>query len=756
MCGLAGFVRFDRPLDPAADGPILRTMASVIAHRGPDDEQVRIRGNVGFAFRRLSIVDLGGGEQPMISPDGALMQMTNGEIYNHAELRAAMDLRDHGSSDCAVVLPLYQKLGTDYLRHLNGIFATALLDQRRKRLFLTRDRLGVKPLYYYRSRDLLVFGSEIKAVLAHPEVPRRFDWRAALTARQTLRPRFEPDRGVTSYFEEIVHVAGGHLIEVDLTTGELVDRAYWDPFAEAERISTGGRDRQDIIDRYRELLEDAVRMQLMADVEYGMFLSGGIDSVSIAAIAAARGSFHTFTVLSQSTITNGDAPAAHAAARELGLENHQVFYDWRKPPWTAADWRNVVWTCEMPNADAGMLYKLSLHGFAKAARPGLKVMLTGEGSDEFNGGYTEEFGSARDQAPRWQRVEQVLRDAELRGYLNAAGATTRFTELATAEETRSGQRAHVGPIALDFWARAAGRSAALPHPFQGYWSSYLSGLQMSQLWREDRQASAHGIENRVPFLDHRIVEHLLSVPSELHQELFWDKRVLREAMSGRISTTLRERKKVPFFLGEDRRYTERLIYHLLCADGRALIEEAMAGAASSGVVLDADVFMRLIDDVPNDPEYATVPLLTELVNMGLLAQLAKDPTAHAHPAVTGEGITEFRIDDWEAWSRATGADLIKRERALSVDAILRFAEDILVTRCENGDPGWMDRGAFYVIRGDKLLFMIDAQERAWIRFLTALDGKTSIGDLLRAHDLDANEVWKHIEEALEHDVLQVA
>jgi asparagine synthase (glutamine-hydrolysing) len=758
MCGIAGFVRFDRALEPGRDGPLLQRMASVLVHRGPDDEQLRIRGNVGFAFRRLSIVDLAGGEQPMESPDGALMQMTNGEIYNHADLRSSplADEAVRGSSDCAVILPLYRKFGLEYLRQLNGIFATALLDTRRKRLLLARDRLGVKPLYYYRSKNLLVFGSEVKAVLAHPEVPRRFDWKSALVGVVPLRPRLGADRGLVSYFEEIVHVPGGHAIEVDLATGDLVERPYWDPVEEAARIATGRTERQPYIDRYRELLSDSVRLQLMADVEYGLFLSGGIDSVTIARLASERGSFHTFTVLGQSTMTNGDAPSAHLAAKELGLENHQVFYDWRKPPWTASDWRHIVWRCEMPNTDAGMLYKQSLHGFAKQCRPDLKVMLLGEGSDELNGGYsTEVSGSLQGEAGTWQSFAHVLRDAELRAHLSDARGANRFAEMSTVDEARSGQRAHLGPIALDFWAREAGY-AKFAHPFEAYWNAYLSSMQMTQLWREDRNASAHGIENRVPFLDHRIVEHLMSVPPALHEDLFWDKRILRDAMRGKVSDTLRERKKVPFFDGEDRRYTNRLVYQLLCADGRALLEEAFVGAAQSGVVLDKDVFMRLFDDVPNDPEYASVPALTELVNMGLLASMARDPVNQARPGDGQVRIAEVKIDDWDAWRKEAGVELVKSERALDLGTVVAFADDILVVRCENGDPGWMDRGAYYILREDKLLFMVDPELEGWIRFLNAVDGERSIGAILGDDGIPQEAIWKHLEEAFEHDVLRPA
>ena len=253
MCGVFGIVHLNgAPLDSERDVRILRIGADQIAHRGPDDEQYRIWQNVGIAFRRLSIVDVDGGRQPLENEQASLLLVNNGEIYNHRELRSRLtgSHRFSSQSDCEIILHLYEELGLEFVNQLNGMFALALVDKRRKRLTLARDRLGIKPLYFYRSRNLLVFGSEVKAVLAHPEVPKEFDWETALTYRSTM---FYPQskRAPISFFKGIQYLPGGDLLEVDLETGEVAQRTYWDPVEVAANRETPHLSRDEYVQTYR-------------------------------------------------------------------------------------------------------------------------------------------------------------------------------------------------------------------------------------------------------------------------------------------------------------------------------------------------------------------------------------------------------------------------------------------------------------------------------------------------------------------------
>ena len=242
----------------------------------------------------------------------------------------------------------------------------------------------------------------------------------------------------------------------------------------------------------------------MADVDCGIFLSGGIDSVAVAHFASKYKAIPTFSVLSQSTLSNGDAPSAHAAAKAFGLPNHMVLYDWRKLDVTPSIWRTILWKVETPIAGAEQFYKYLLHAFAKQRVPGLKVMLLGSGSDEFNGGYSKSVFNSQEN-PSWRTFEQVLEGHERDSILQQSGIWSGVCRRQTRWRSPD----------LPGLPRRGSAPATLQTPWYGYRDMYRRLLQMYQLWHEDRTSAANGIEARVPFLDHRLVELTYAVPPEL-------------------------------------------------------------------------------------------------------------------------------------------------------------------------------------------------------------------------------------------------
>ncbi|MCP3417939.1 asparagine synthase (glutamine-hydrolyzing) [Bradyrhizobium brasilense] len=744
MCGIAGIVNLNgAPFSEESEAPLLHRLTRRIAHRGPDDEQIHVWANVGLGFRRLSIVDPSGGRQPLFNADRSVALICNGEIYNHHDLRSrfAGHHRFETESDCEIIAHLYEEMGMDMLDHLNGIFAFALLDQTTRKLYLCRDRLGVKPLFYHCDADILVFGSEVKAVLAHPAVAKRFDWAAALTFRDRMHYPHQ-SQPLTSFFHGIHHLPAGHFLEINLTTGAIREQVYWDAATVAAGKGEPASSREDYIRRYRDLLADSVRLQLIADVECGVFLSGGIDSVAVAHFASAHRALHSFTVLSQSTLTNGDAPFARAASKSFGLPNHMMLYDWRDAGIAPSLWRTILWAVEMPMAGAEQFYKYLLHASARERVPGLKVMLLGSGSDEFNGGYSKSvFNSV--EHPSWRTFERVLGNHERSALLQRSGAWNCYAQ------------ARVGETCLirdDFLAELA-QVPRCRTAWHGYRDMYRRLLQMYQLWHEDRTSSAHGIEARVPFLDHRIVELTYSVPAELHHDLFWDKTILREAMSGSLADHFTQRPKTPFFFGEDIRYTRRLMYNLLCANGNALVEEAIEEASHVAGVIDRDALWEMVRRLPEDPEYANLDLVLDLVNMGLLAALAKAEPAMAKTETLP--VKEVAVDDWASLEQQFGVSLIRRSPTLDRGSVLRFADGVRVVRSVTGDRRLIDAEEFYILRHNQLEFAIEPDLEPWIGFLREVDGARSVDQVLKAAGVDAQDIWKHLEEAVEYDILNL-
>ena len=614
MCGIAGFVRLDgRPLDAAQDGRILERMGAAIRHRGPDDAQAMIWENVGFMFRRLAIVDLETGMQPFHSPDGRISAMVNGEVYNHRALRRDMAGRHPltTQSDCEVVPYLYLDRGLELFAPVQGKFAAALLDRQQRRLLLARDRLGVKPLFYCLAEGgkVLVFASELKALFAHPAVPRRFDWLATLARPVQLDSHYGE---LPSGFVGIERLPAGHLLDLSLDRGDYRLQRYWQMPERPE--DDAGLPVGHYLEAYRALLEDSVRQRLMADVDVGLFLSGGIDSSAIAAIAARHSKLPTFSVAHGST--REDASAADAVARHLGLRNHPVSFDALARPFAPDDWRRILWSCELCDVGPDSFFKYHLHAYARQRYPGLKVILLGQGSDEFNGGYMSQMlNLAPPIHPRnWPRLGQHIRNKEARYQAQRHGITAHWPHLLDT-----------GALKADYLAALGGEPAATVWDrYVGFWRSNVD----YHTWQEDRTASAHAIESRLPFLDHRLIEFQATLPERLHGELFTDKMILRRAVGDLLPEHLALRRKVPFF--GDRRDTSEQAYGLLLgmikSNGGELLDQAIAGSELTDGPLDADRLRALARATERrfwqKPKIWRHSSLLRLVNMGLLAEMA--------------------------------------------------------------------------------------------------------------------------------------
>ncbi|MEM7127815.1 MAG: asparagine synthase (glutamine-hydrolyzing) [Chloroflexota bacterium] len=717
MCGIAGVLQ--RQIKLAGIQPTLRAMGQQILHRGPDDQQFYIDDSLGLVFNRLSIVDVEGGNQPLTNEDGSLMLAVNGEIYNHAELRA--NLREShmfkSASDCEVILHLYEEMGLDFIHHLNGMYAIVLWDTKRQQLIIVRDRLGIKPIYYHATAERLIFGSEIKSLFPYPDCPRDFDWQRA------IRHDLSEDKP-SSFFRGIEYLPAGHLLIADLRAQRIAVESYWNPSfgeqCEGNDSDQNGSEQsdQDLIDGYGALLADAVKLRLMADVEIGIFLSGGIDSVSVAALAAKYQHLHTFSVLSQSTLQNGDARSAYEAAKCLQLPNHQLYYPWQDTLFSPQHWKQVLWSCETPFCNPEHLYKFYLHRYARQARPDLKVILLGQGSDEFNGGYTTLYGKD------WASALRYLTYAHKQKHIqsNYAECNPTYRSL----------------LSNEFLALADGQ------PWHRYVSRYRTSLQAYNLWHEDRTAMANHIESRVPFLDHRLVEYTLSIPPAKYKRLFWNKRILREAMQSTLPESLYNREKVPFFIGDDLRYTRRMMYSIFCANDFALVRESL----EQNPVFDADAILRLTTNIPNDPEYTHVDELTSIINMGLLAKMAREITP-AQPNHDSWPLLQAHteVDDWEQMA----LQLAVRRNDIDLDASLCFTPGSYLVKIDN-----VHDATNYLVAKHSVEYQLDSEPMAdWINVLRRIDGRRSLRDILAELSLPEAAVRKQLEEAMDYKVIQL-
>jgi asparagine synthase (glutamine-hydrolysing) len=561
MCGICGVIHHD-PLSHV-DVTALKAMNQRIVHRGPDDEGSHVVRNVGLAMRRLSIIDVHTGKQPVTNENQTIWLVYNGEIYNHIELKARLEANGHrfrSKSDTETIVHLYEEYGEECVLHLRGMFAFALWDSSKRRLFLARDRLGIKPLYYRQSQQTFLFASEIKALLAHPGVCAELN-RAALPEFLA----FGYLAGTRTLFDGIQKLAPGHTAVIE-ERGKLRIQQYWDPPQERNSES---RPTSYYVEGYRDLLRGAVQSHLMSDVPLGVFLSGGIDSSVIAALMSdiRQGPIETFSV-GYSEEAYSELPYARLMANHLGSNHHEVRIS-RKDFFDALP--KLIWHEDEPLVWPS---SVALYFVARLARERVKVVLTGEGSDETLAGYTRYPFTLWNA--RLDRGYRGLMPSGLRGFLRNAVADSDWLPTKVKRKLRHTFLARDGASWASFYfdnfyaafseAEQAGLLADEMRPTPGqvyrdvlnFWEKSSGSLLDRLLYtdiktylvelcmKQDQMSMAASVESRVPFLDHVLVEFALKIPDSLKTRGLTGKRILKAAMKRLVPDSILNRRKMGF------------------------------------------------------------------------------------------------------------------------------------------------------------------------------------------------------------------
>jgi len=525
MCGIAGVV------EAHPDPNVLRAMSDLLAHRGPDGSGMVIRDErVGLAHRRLAIIDLTEtGAQPMSSESGAEI-IFNGEIYNYVELRrelGELGVTFRGESDTEVLLAAYDHWGSECLSRLNGMFAFAIYDPRRSVLFAARDRFGEKPFYYHSAADgTFVFASELKALFAHPRVPRRADMDSVY---RFLRYK-EADREPQTFFADIHALPAGHSLTLPIDGGRPSVEVYWSlvdrPVSQAKH--------SELVEHFGALLGDSIRLRLRSDVPVGSSLSGGLDSSAIVGyIARACGveQQHTFSARFPDSIFDEGRYIADVVQLS-GAQSHEV-----APEPTAEDFARTVWHLDQPFLSLSIYAQWSVMRLAQESK--ITVLLDGQGADEMLGGYHFYLGShyrALFQYGRWLRLVREARQYAARNGSRRLAALAYYglPENVARQARRFVRRPGISP---DFAAEHGRTAPPIRHvygdPLRQALHATLTRTMLPTLLRQaDRNSMAFSREVRLPFLDHRLVELAFDLPSDLKVSGATTKVVLRRAMAG--------------------------------------------------------------------------------------------------------------------------------------------------------------------------------------------------------------------------------
>jgi asparagine synthase (glutamine-hydrolysing) len=572
MCGICGIVGIE---DAGRAEVLVRLMTRAMVHRGPDDEGLLISPPVALGMRRLSIIDLPGGHQPVFNEDGSIAVVFNGEIYNFRELRRILEAQGHAfrtHSDTEVIVHAYEAWGEDCPKHLRGMFAFAVLDNRRTsasagpHVFLARDRLGIKPLYYALADGALLFASEVRALLA-----------SGLVRRNLSRPAVESFLLFGSVSEPMTLIEGvhslppGHSLRAGPTMGRPVEiprpSAYWSFRVSASATSSAAPQQQEVVAQLRSLLEDAVRSHLIADVPLGVFLSSGLDSTTLAALAARdRAGIHTFTVVFPEQEFS-EAPLARRTAERFGTRHEELLLSGEE---MLAQLDEAVGSLDLPTMDGINSFFVSW----AAHRVGLKVALSGLGGDEIFGGY-----STFRTAPQMSRLAAVaqclprsLRSATAAGVArlgNSAGRRDAGRKLAAvwcdpgslphpyfysralfapeqaASLLQGGLSAGDSPWRA--WLAAAAAQAAPFDEFTAVSVLEARSYMVNTLLRDtDAVSMHHSLEVRVPLLDHPLVEFLAALPGSLKRAGRQPKPLLVQALGGLLPEEIVHQPKRTF------------------------------------------------------------------------------------------------------------------------------------------------------------------------------------------------------------------
>lgn len=562
------------------DGAVLERMCRVMYHRGPDDDGFYRDRHAGLGMRRLSIIDLETGQQPVTNEDGTLWLVFNGEIYNYREIRRELERRGHAfasKSDSEVIVHAYEEHGDGCVDHFNGMFAFAIWDAARRRLLLARDRVGIKPLYYWARADRLVFGSELKALMAHPDVPREVDPVALdqfLTVEYVPTPR--------TILKDVRKLPPGHRLVFQ--EGRVSLERYWDvPLLDVPDEEPA------CVEMLADLLADSVRMQLVSDVSLGAFLSGGIDSSTVVAFMAKASTapVRTFSVGFED-VTYNELPYARAVAVHFGTDHHEEILH----PDIADLAEQLVGHLDEPLGDFSIF---PTYLVSRMASRWVKVVLSGDGGDELFGGYETYVAQRMDRFYRWlpgplrrnalpalmglvpprpskkglvNKAKRFVEGAALTPSLQHARWMIFLSGRDRAALYQEGMRAALDGSAPEDFLQSHFRSAPYADPLaRQQYVDVKTYLADDILAKVDRTSMAASIEARVPLLDHRVVEFAMNLPAPMKLQGGRTKVILRRAMAGHLPGMVLAKPKQGFSIP---------LKHWLCGPLRPLMADLLS------------------------------------------------------------------------------------------------------------------------------------------------------------------------------------
>ncbi len=556
MCGIAGihYLANDKAVDPN----LVQRMCDVITHRGPDEDGYHVEQNIGLGMRRLSIIDLSTGKQPIYNEDESLLIVFNGEIYNFKELRADLEQKGHKfrtKGDTETILHGYEEYGPQVLQRMNGMFGLAIWDRNRKRLFIARDRIGIKPIYYYLDGEKLVFGSEVKSILEDKSINRTVDQKAL---GYFLSYGYAP--APLTLFEGIKKLEPGHFMIVE--NGTVKTEKYWDVHYNVEQ----GKSFEYFKEKFRETLHDSIERRLISDVPLGAFLSGGMDSSAIVTMMSqiTNAPVSTYSIgFGGKDIFHNELGDAKVVADLLKTDHHEILVE----PDVVDLLPKLIWHMDEPVADSSIIVSYLV---SKLARETVTVILSGVGGDELFGGYRRYLGYTLNRyyqmvpGPLRKSVLPALfsklpadRNSTLLNYLRLGKSfidssrlplDQQYNNMITLfkDDLRNKLLNGTDEVVADLYRRYFPESGSDDYLNQILYMDMKTQMVDQLLLLTDKMTMATSLEGRVPFLDHTMVEFAATIPPKYKVHGFDLRHIQRESLREILPPEIMNKKKMGF------------------------------------------------------------------------------------------------------------------------------------------------------------------------------------------------------------------
>lgn len=650
-----------------------------------------------------------------------------GELFNSNELAATTSIPP-SADNAALVLALISAKGIEAVKLINGQFVIVYYQHSQNMVSIIGDHLGVQQLLYYCDDELFLFGSEVKLMMTHPGCPKGIDWAAALR-----RP--QPQIALASYkshdtwFKGINLLPEGSMLQIDLLTFKTSIKSYWKP-KDTQPAVNDTRTAEQVMEQYAALLEDAVKIRMEDKGTTHSLLSGGLDSSAICSLAARNGTVETFSIINQTTVLEDTTSYCARMAAEMNFENKQFLVPYHRLCFNADLWKQRVWRAESPVNHTDSLTKTLLHYAIRKAKPEVKCLLTGTGSDQMNGGLVGYIAQVTDDPNQtWDNFQNEILDVERR------------TLIARSEDSLWQCRKFVS---REFLADISGKEIE-----KNPWMIYVDGCTHSEayslLWDEQRASASHGHITRYPFLDYRIAEFIAAVPERLHKELFIDKRILREPSKHFLPDYIVNKPKMPYNLPE---YDFRAeLYAFLTADGPdSLFIAAFGDIETPHPVIDKKMLYSRILAMQQNPDILEWLNIMHIINLGLLEQLGEKSEQDLNYEALLEVPAHIEFDEPESAIVKVRKDLDVLTTDEMLDLPLKFAENcslLLDTRTNK----------YYLSKRNNLTYEIDEEYKHWKQFLMAVDNKLSTQQVLQATGLQYADIEEFFMISLKEQIL---